>query len=169
MILAAEVEYALAGRSAPPEPEGKSAPRVTVRTFGEFDVFVDGKPVVFSRAKAREVMAYLIDRNDSSVTRRELFTAIWEDVEYDRSEQKYLDVIIRSLRSTLDEYGVGDILHNANGRLRIDKEMVDCDLFRLLARDKQTAKEYRGEYMSAYTWASMTEGYLDGLCREILK
>lgn len=166
--LAAEVEYALSNRGAKPEPRQKGAPRVTIRTFGEFDVYVDGKPVIFSRAKAREVMAFLIDRNGSSITRKELFTAIWEDSEYDRSEQKYLDVIIRSLRSTLEEHGAGDILHNENGRLRIDKETVDCDLFRLLARDKKTAKEYRGEYMSAYTWASMTEGYLSELCRELL-
>ena len=39
-----------------------SRPRVRFQTFGNFDVFVDGKPVPFEREKTKEYLAYLVDR-----------------------------------------------------------------------------------------------------------
>ncbi len=54
---AAEVAYALADRCE------EYTALVTVRTFGEFDVFIDGKLVSFPRAKAKELLAYLVDKH----------------------------------------------------------------------------------------------------------
>ena len=45
--------------------------RVRVQTFGGFDIFVDGRPVTFKRAKSKELLAYLIDRRGVSVTAAE--------------------------------------------------------------------------------------------------
>ena len=75
--------------------------------------------------------------------------------------QKQLDVIIRSLRSTLEENGVGDILQMREGMLMIETKLLDCDMYRLLDGDPAAVNEYRGEYMSEYGWANMTEALLD--------
>ena len=153
--LAAEVEYALSGRKK------QTTAHVFARTFGEFDLFVDGRPVAFARAKAKELLAYLIDRQGGSVTRATMFAALWEDEPYDRPRQKYLDVIIRSLRDTLEQYGIGDILELMKGSARVCPEKLECDLYRFLQGDADAVKDYRGEYMSAYSWASMNEAVLD--------
>jgi len=153
--LAAEVAYAL-DRVA----QDRSEPHVRVRTFGEFDILVDGTPVVFPRAKAKELLAYLVDRQGAAVTRAEVFSALWEEGNYDRSKQKYLDVIIRSLRDTLSRFGVEDILQMQSGNLRVCPEKLDCDLYRFLAGEAATKNAYRGEYMSAYAWAALTEAEL---------
>lgn len=50
--------------------ERKISKRIQVRTFGGFDVFVDGKPLFFKRTKSKELLAYLIDRRGCSVTLR---------------------------------------------------------------------------------------------------
>ena len=47
---------------------------IVAKTFGEFDIFVDGKLVTFKRAKSKELLAYLIDRQGGSVTRSAVFT-----------------------------------------------------------------------------------------------
>ena len=154
--LASEVAYALAGRKTQPE-----RPHVEVRTFGEFDLKVDGKPVVFSRARAKELLAYLVDRQGGFVTRAAVFAALWEDGFYDRSMQKQLDVVIRSLRTTLEENGIGDIVEIRRGALRVVPEKFDCDLYRFFAGDVAAVDAYRGEHMSAYSWASLTESYID--------
>jgi len=80
-----------------------------VHTFGEFDLKVDGETVDFPRTKARELLAYLIDRQGYSVSRANVFAVLFEDKQYDRSMQKQLDVIIRSLRETLRKFDVEDI------------------------------------------------------------
>ena len=150
-----EVEYALSVH-----PPKRELAHIEARTFGEFDLFVDGRTVAFSRSKAKELLAYLIDRQGRGVTRADAFAALWEDEPYDRARQKYFDVVIRSLRQTLEENGVAEILEVRRGVMRICPDRLECDLYRFFAGDIDTIDSYRGEYMSSYAWANMTEGYL---------
>ena len=135
--------------------------RVKVVTFGGFDVYVDGEVMHFKRAKAKEVLAYLVDRQGGSVTRAEIFATLYEDEEYDRARQKQFDVILRSLRDSLDEYGIGYIYEMEHATLRVVPGRIDCDMYRFLDGDEKTIESYRGEYMSSYSWAMMTEAYMD--------
>jgi len=150
-----EVEHALAGVRT------KTADHIFARTFGNFDLFVDGKAVSFERTRSRELMAYLIDRQGAQVSRRTIFSTMWEDAMYDRSMQKQLDVVIRSLKSTLDGYGISEIVEMQNGMLRAVPEKFECDLYRFFAGDVDAINSFRGEYMSDYSWANITEAYMD--------
>ena len=113
--------------------------------------------MAFKRAKSKELLAYLIDRHGASVTRREAFAVLWEDRAYDRLMQKQLDEMIRSLRSTLAEYGVGEIFEMQSGTLRVNPDFISCDAWRCLGGDKEASQSFHGEYMSNYSWASLTE------------
>ena len=163
--LAQEVEYAARWRTG--RTGGSKSPRVEVKTFGNFDLIVDGRKISFPRSKAKELLACLIDRRGIRMTRAEAFHQLWGEEEYSRSRQKMLDVIIRSLRATLEENGVGSILQIEQGTLRIVPEEVDCDLYRLLRGEKETIREYQGEYMSAYAWSSATEGRIETSLRKL--
>lgn len=134
---------------------------VFVHTFGEFDVEVNGDTVAFSRARARELMAYLVDRQGRSVSRANAFSVLWEDEFYDRPMQKQMDVVVRSLRDTLRSYGIEEIFELKRGMMRIIPDRFECDLYRFFDGDVETVNSYRGEYMSAYSWASMTESYME--------
>ena len=133
---------------------------VLIRTFGTFDLLVDGSVISFGRSKAKELLAYLVDRQGGSVTRREAFSILWSRGAYDRRMQKQLDVVIRSLRATLDEHGVGNIVGLDSGKLFLHTELVDCDLYRFLAGDPQAIRGFRGEYLSQYEWACESEAHL---------
>ena len=151
-----EVEYALSQKSV----EEKKPAHIEIRTFGEFDVFVDGNVVNFKRAKARELLAYLVDREGGSVSRAAAFSVLWGDEAYDRSKQKQIDVIVRSLRETLKEYGIEEILSIERGMLRVNTEKFDCDLYHFLKGDIAMINRYRGEYMNQYSWAGLTEALI---------
>ena len=140
--------------------EAEKTDHIMAVTFGNFDLFVDGQAVQFSRSKAKELLAYLIDRQGSNVTRAEAFSALWEDTFYDRSMQKQFDVILRSLRMALDDAGIPEILEMQRGYLRVRPELIRCDLYRFMEGDPRAVNAYRGEYMSAYSWANFTEGRL---------
>ena len=133
---------------------------ISIVTFGNFDVFVDGKVVRFKRNKSKEVLAYLINKNGTSATHAELAAALWEDEEYDRSHQKQLQVIIGDLKKSLDEVGIGYILIKQRTGLMVDKNNLNCDYYRFLDGDKKAIASFCGEYMSAYSWAETTEGFL---------
>ncbi|MBO4689039.1 MAG: response regulator [Clostridiales bacterium] len=133
---------------------------IWIKTFGTFDVFVDNRPVSFKLAKSKEILAYLVDKQGSGVTRSEICAAIWEDSLYDRRMQKQLDVYIRSLRETLQEYGIPEIMEMEKGVLRTKPETFVCDAYLFYSGDSDAINAYRGEYMSSYSWASMTEAIL---------
>lgn len=133
---------------------------IRVQTFGNFMLEVDGTYVAFERSKAMELLAFLVDRQGSGISRMEAFAALWEDGLYDRSMQKQLDVIIRSLRATLQKYDAANIFDAQKGKLRVRPELLDCDLYHFLEGDPAAIYSFRGEYMSAYDWARPTEGYL---------
>ena len=152
--LASEVRYACGGTRQ------STKAHVQIKTFGTFDVYVDERPVSFKLAKAKEILAYLVDKQGSGVTRSELFAAVWEDSLYDRRMQKQLDVYIRLLRETLQEYGIPEIMEMEKGVLRVKPETFICDAYLFYSGDSDTINAYRGEYMSSYSWASMTEAIL---------
>lgn len=153
--LLSEIEYAMSD-----DKRTKTPVHIEVRTFGEFDLTVDGETVDFPRAKAKELLAYLIDRQGHSVSRANVFAVLFEDKQYDRSMQKQLDVIIRSLRETLRKYDAEDIFELSRGNLRIRPEKINCDMYRFLNGDIDAINSYRGEYMNSYSWAALTEAFI---------
>ena len=142
--------------------EQKNVIRIEARTFGNFDLLVGGKPVVFRQAKCKELLAYLIDRHGASVTRREAFAILWEDRDYDRPMQKQLDNIIRMLRTSLTECGAAEIFELQSATMRVNPELISCDAWRYLAGEPEAIRAFRGEYMSNYTWAALNEGAFSG-------
>ena len=135
--------------------------RIKIITFGNFDVFVDENPLKFERKQAKEILAYLVDKRGTSATYTELAAMLWEDEEYDRTKQKNLQVYIASLVKSLHAVDVRDlILKNRQGIL-VNTKIVDCDYYRFLDGDTRAINSFTGQYMSAYSWAEFTVGYLE--------
>ena len=135
--------------------------RIRILTFGNFDVYVDGEPLRFERKQSKEILAYLVDKRGTSATYPELASVIWEDGEYDRTQQKNLQVYVASLVKSLNAVGVNDlILKNRQGIL-LNTKIVDCDYYRFLEGDPRAINSFMGQYMSAYSWAKFTVGYLE--------
>ena len=143
--------------------------RVKILTFGNFDVLVDGNPLKFERKQAKEILAYLVDKRGTSATYAELASVIWEDEEYDRTKQKNLQVYVASLVKTLHSVDVKDlILKNRQGIL-VNTRIVDCDYYRFLEGDTRAINSFTGQYMSAYSWAEFTVGYLENQMQKNMK
>jgi two-component SAPR family response regulator len=147
--------------------EWQSEKRIKILTFGNFDVFVDGSPLKFERKQAKEILAYLVDKRGTSATYPELAAMLWEDEEYDRTKQKNLQVYVASLVKTLHSVEVKDlILKNRQGIL-VNTKIVDCDYYRFLEGDTRAINSFTGQYMSAYSWAEFTVGYLENQLQKI--
>lgn len=132
--------------------------KLKIKTFGNFEVTIDGKPLDFKYRKAKEAFAYLIDRNGATCSIGEMMAVLFED---DDGHETYFKSIRKDLIDTLAREGCGDVLIVQRGMLGIKKELVDCDYFDYLDGKTSLEKAYHGEYMSQYTWSEITHAELD--------
>lgn len=127
--------------------------RIFARTFGNFDLFVDGKPVMFKSAKAKELLAFLVDRQGGTVNTGQIIAHLWEDRPNDEATQNLCSKISKTLQAELNALGAGEILIQSRGVKSVDVEKFECDLYQMLNGDVKAAQKYLGEYMSEYEWA----------------
>lgn len=134
--------------------------RIRVQTFGGFEVFVDGAPVKFRRAKSKELLAYLIDRKGAKVTTAEAYSILFEGAEITVSGRSYFRNIAKDLRESLRAAGIEDILLRGFNSLAILPKRLDCDYYRFLQGDASAVNQYRGDYLPQYSWAEFRNGEL---------
>lgn len=136
----------------------QTEPIVRIQTFGHFECFVHERPISFEREKARELLAYLVDRHGAAVTTRQIAMVLWEDRPYDRKLKNYVATVVKSLKSTLSAAGVEDLLIKTYNHLAIDVEKFKCDAYDYEKYDAVAMNAFRGEYMVNYSWAEYTGG-----------
>ncbi|MGN0527911.1 MAG: response regulator [Eubacterium sp.] len=131
---------------------------VCVKTFGHFEVFVDGRPLSFEREKAKELFAYLVDRHGSSVTTEQISQILWEGAPYDRKLKNMTTAITASLKKTLKSAGIEDVLIKTWNHLALDTSKIKCDAYDFEKWDSAAVNSFHGEYMVNYSWAEFTAG-----------
>lgn len=133
---------------------------IQIKCFGSFDIFVDGKPLLFTRSKAKELLAYLVHLNGSSMSTAKIAAVLWEDREYNRSLQKQTQTVISQMIKTLKDAGIEEIILREWNNLAIDPTKFSCDYYAFLAGDDEAVSSYAGEYMHNYSWGEFTAGEL---------
>ena len=141
--------------------EKPSPKRIHVQTFGGFEVSVNGTPLTFGRSKAKELLAFLIDRKGKAVTSAEACAALWEDDADETKSKDYLRVLLKDLRRTLKTAAVEDLLVKTFNSLAIHPELLDCDSYRFFEGDAEAVNQYRQNYLPEYTWAEFTLGEME--------
>jgi len=141
--------------------EQKHEIKIQVQTFGNFEVFVDNKPLVFSRSKAKELFAYLVDRQGAFASTAEIAAVLWEDREYDRSLQSQVQVVIASMMKTFRDNDIIDLIIKEHNQMAVNKKGFKCDYYDFIKWEMSAVNSYYGEYMTNYSWAEMTAGALD--------
>lgn len=128
---------------------------IRIQTFGHFTVFVDQQPVSFSRGKAKELLAYLVDCHGAAVTTKQIASVLWEDRPYDRNMKNYVATVVKALKSALRDVGAQDILIKTHNQLSVDIGKFQCDAYDYETGDAAAINAFRGEYMIEYSWAEI--------------
>lgn len=130
---------------------------LTVKCFGNFEVYVNGERVAFKRTKTKELFAFLVDRKGAGVSAREISARLWPENGDDSKIQNYLRQLFLDLRKNLKTAGMEDVVMQNNYSYSIDIDKLDCDYYEFLKKGKP---EFQGEYMTQYSWAEETCGLL---------
>lgn len=129
---------------------------VTVRCFGNFEVFVNGAPVRFPQAKCRELLAYLIDRQGALCTADMIIGALWPEEPPDENKKKQVRNRLSDVINAFRAVGVDDIVIRVKNGAAVNVSAVDCDYYRWLDGDPYAIHRFKGEYMSQYEFAEET-------------
>ena len=149
----------LTGKAAAPGERN----RLTVRTFGNFEVYVNNVPLNFRySSKTRELLAYLIDRQGALCSNGELIGILWDDADDPDRKISYLKNLRLDLLNTLGRSGLDDLIIRQRGRIAVaaDSDRLDCDYYDWI-RKRENAAPFLGEYMEQYSWAEVTKANLE--------
>lgn len=131
--------------------------RILIRTFGNFELYVDNRPVAFKYEKTKEMLAYLVDRRGAYCNNAEIMAVLWQDT----SHVSYLSNLKKDMADTLSLLYCSDLVETARGKMRICLDLVECDYIDWCQGKLHAINQYRGEYMAQYSWAEFTNGELN--------
>ena len=126
---------------------------LTVKCFGNFEVYAKNEKLVFKRLKSKELFAFLVDRNGAGMTAKQICAVLFSEDTDDNKNSAYLRQLVLDLKNTLKAAGAEGVLRHETPCYRIDTNMIKCDYISYLETGKP---EFRGEYMTQYSWAEET-------------
>ena len=127
--------------------------QLTVKCFGDFEVYAKNEKVVFKRLKTKELFAFLVDRKGAGMTARQICAVLFPDDIDDTKNSAYLRQLVMDLKNTLKAVGAENVLCHETPCYRVDTSLLKCDYISYLETGKP---EFHGEYMTQYSWAEDT-------------
>lgn len=134
--------------------------KIKAQCFGAFEVFFEDKPIKFARNKTKELFAYLIDQRGAMCTLDMIYGNLWPDDPVTESKLSLLRTLIADLRNTLDACGCKDVIVKERTNIGVDVSKIDCDYFKYLDGDPIAVHQFRGDYMTQYSFAEFTRANL---------
>lgn len=137
----------------------KPIPKVEIQiyTMPDFTVMVGGKPLKLGQTKQEELLAFLVDRGETGITKEDAINSLWSGYSGD---SVYWTAMSR-LKSVLEEAGVTNLILSNGQRKYINMEGIECDLYKMLAGDRTVIGRYNGEYLKRFIWAQERRKTLD--------
>ena len=139
----------------------KNQKRLFAQTFGNFELFADGKPVAFKYTKTKEIVAVLINNRGAQTTNGEIIACLWEDDGDPEKKASYLSNLRQDLQNTFTRLKLNGIILKQRGSLAIATDRIECDLYDWLEKGQESRYHYLGEYMSQYSWPEVMHAELD--------
>ncbi len=131
----------------------QKAKLLTVKCFGNFEVYAKNEVLVFKRLKTKELFAFLVDRNGAGMTAKQICAVLFPDDTDDTKNSAYLRQLIMDLKNTLKAVGAESVLCHETPCYRVDTDLIKCDYISYIETGKP---DFHGEYMTQYSWAEET-------------
>lgn len=140
---------------------------VTIRTFGSFDVMVNGRTVIFHNAKAKELLALCIDQTGRIVTAKKAIAKLWPDRFYDECTKRLYRKAVSAVTDTLHINGISHIFCHFRGGCIANVRDSDCDYLSFLANPAEQLQQPYQFYLPQYDWAEEGIGRLTRLAEAV--
>lgn len=140
-------------------------PGIYIRTFGHFGIFIQGQAVPIRNAKARELLALLVDRRGGFLTAEEIIAMLWEEEPVSTVTLTRVRQTVKLLKDSLKAYTQKELVESHGGLRRLNVEAVQCDLFDYISGKDLSL--YQGVYMPQYSWSELTIPELEQIRKDV--
>ena len=130
---------------------------LTVKCFGNFEIYFKEEKLAFKRLKTKELFAFLVDRKGASMTAKQICAVLFPDDMDDTKNATYLRQLVLDMKNTLKAIGADNVFRHETPCYRIDTSLIQCDYLSYLETGKP---DFYGEYMMQYSWAEETAAML---------
>ncbi|MCC8025755.1 MAG: response regulator [Clostridium sp.] len=137
--------------------------QVYVRTFGNFNVYLNGEALFFAHGKAKELFAFLVNARGGTVTMEQIITSLWENRPYDNRAKQLYRKAVSLMRATFRNAGIEEICFFYRSCLASNRKMYSCDYEEFLEGSAEQRRAYIGNYMAEYSWAEDTNAILSNI------
>lgn len=151
-----EKEEVLAAAEKALRLTGTFSSAVKIQTFDHFDVFLNDMPLRFANAKAKELLAVLVDRRGADVTMGYIIDILWPDREYDENVKQLYRKAVSYLNHFLTENGIRGLFSSGRGSCHVNPAAFRCDYYDFLDGTEAARQKFNGKYMFEYSWAEET-------------
>lgn len=127
--------------------------RLYCRTFGAFDMFIDGNPVRFRSHKAKELMALLVCYEGKNVSIHDIVDCLWDGDDTASVNTVGYRKAIKNLTDTLAEYDAASVIERTRGFCRLNADEVDSDYYQFLRGNLEMIAAFQGQFLSEYPWS----------------
>ena len=139
----------------------KNHKRLFAQTFGNFELFVDGKPIAFKYNRTKELVAVLINNRGAQTSNGEIIASLWEDDGDPEKKASYLSNLRQDLQNTFTKLKLNGLILKQRGSLAIATDRIECDLYDWLEKKQESKYHYLGDYMNQYSWPEVMHAELD--------
>ena len=92
---------------------------------------------------------------------KELINVLWGDHADSARYGSSLRNLIVDIRHSLSELEIQNFFVSEYNNFRINPEAINCDYYDFLEGNPTAIKNFAGEFMSQYSWAEETAGFLE--------
>ena len=121
-----KVQDAMENLRIPPETIGHGK-HVRIQCFGNFEIFVDGVPIRFTRRQTKELLALLVDRKGAIMNTEQLCATLFEDAIPLLQQKSNLRKLVSDLSATLRTADAESIFLKHRNSFAVATEKFDCD------------------------------------------
>ena len=136
---------------------------VSIHTFYGFELFVNGQRIHFSSAKARELLAILVDLRGKVLTTQQAARMLWPDRECDNKTKALYRMAVSSLKKVFTEAGISEALIDQWGSKGLRTSRIHCDFWTLLEEGVSGKDFDPNSYLPMYEWAQPTRKILEDI------
>lgn len=136
----------------------KNKPEIKIVCFGNFEVFINKKPVKFKFDKTKELLAYLVHKKGTRCSSKEIIATLWEE----DGHNSYYRMLKKDLQDVFKKLSCEEIIYSERGQIGLTHlDSIECDYFKWIDNKLEGQKLYHGEYMAQYSWAEETNALIE--------
>ncbi len=136
--------------------------KAVIKTFGTFEITINGKVIEFTNKKSKELLALCIDKRGHDISSRNAAQILWSERMFDTNVCQLYRKAARELSNILQKEGFPDLFVRKYGTCRINTKYLDCDLYRFFKKPSYYVSLF--DYLPDYEWAESTRAEIFEIC-----